>query len=194
MDSSSVGPVFDRSSAPVGNRCHKALKLSAEDMDVCGIDPGLETSGYAVVRSGGGDGLTILDAGVCRTDSTVELAGRLVQIEADFAALFEQWPVDVVAIEQLYSHYRHPRTAVLMGHARGVIVAGAARRGIEVRDFGATQVKKYLTGNGRAGKAQMQRAIMGAYGLARVPEPHDVADALAVAFCCLRSLRKAVPA
>jgi crossover junction endodeoxyribonuclease RuvC len=163
-------------------------------MDVCGIDPGLDTSGYAVVRSGGGDGLTILDAGVCRTDANSDLAGRLVQIEADFAALFEQWPVDVVAIEQLYSHYRHPRTAVLMGHARGVIVSTAARRGTEVRDFGATQVKKHLTGNGRAGKAQIQRAVMTAYGLTRIPEPHDVADALAIAFCCLQTGREAVRA
>jgi crossover junction endodeoxyribonuclease RuvC len=140
-----------------------------------------------VVRSGAGAGLTILDAGVCRTATDANLARRLAQIETDFAALFEQWPVEVVAVEQLYAHYKHPRTAVLMGHGRGVIIATAARRGIEVRDFAATQVKRYLTGNGRAGKAQVQRAVMAAFGLARVPEPHDVADALAIAFCCLRA-------
>lgn len=156
-------------------------------MDVCGIDPGLETSGYAVVRSAAGGGLTIIDAGVCRTVAEANLADRLAQIEADFAALLEQWPVEVVAVEQLYTHYKHPRTAVLMGHARGVIIVTAARRRLEVRDYAATQVKRYLTGNGHAGKAQVQRAVMAAYGLARVPEPHDVADALAIAFCCLRA-------
>ena len=161
-------------------------------MDVCGIDPGLETSGYAVVRSAPGAGLTILDAGVCRTDPDSGFAHRLVQIEGDFSELLEQWPVDVVAIEQLYSHYKHPRTAVLMGHARGVIVTAAARRHIEVRDFAATQVKKYLTGNGRASKAQMQRAVMSVYGLSSEPEPNDVADALAIAYCGIRIGREAV--
>jgi crossover junction endodeoxyribonuclease RuvC len=161
-------------------------------MDVCGIDPGLDTSGYAVVRAAPGGSLTILDAGVCRTDSDSALAVRLAQLDRDFEALLEQWPVEVVAVEQLYAHYKHPRTAVLMGHARGVIILAAARRGIEVRDFGATQVKKYLTGNGRAGKAQVQRAVMAAYGLTQAPEPHDVADALAIAFCCLQAGREAV--
>ncbi len=163
-------------------------------MDVCGIDPGLETSGYAIVRSAPGAGLSVLDAGVFRTDPASHLAKRLVQIERDLASLLEQWPVEVVAVEQLYSHYKHPRTAVLMGHARGVIIAAAAQRGIEVRDFGATQVKKYLTGNGRAGKAQVQRAVMTAYGLSGIPEPNDVADALAIAFCCVRPGREAVRA
>ena len=115
---------------------------------------------------------------------------RLVQIEADFAALFEQWPVDAVAVEQLYAHYKHPRTAILMGHARGVIIATASRFGAPVRDYTVTQVKRFLTGNGRASKAQMQRAVMGAFGLACQPEPHDVADALAVALCCIQAVKQ----
>jgi len=156
-------------------------------MDVCGIDPGLETTGYAVVRADAlsTGRLTILDAGVCRSDASLDLPDRLVQIDADFSALLEQWPVEVLAVEQLYAHYKHPRTAVLMGHARGVMIAAAARRGIAVRSFGATLVKRFLTGNGRASKTQVQRAVMSAYGLARAPEPNDVADALAVALCCL---------
>ena len=150
-------------------------------MDVLGIDPGLETSGYAVVRTDGGQ-LAIRDAGVCRSDPTADLPKRLAQIEADFTALLDQWPVDLVAIEQLYSHYQHPRTAVLMGHARGVILACAARHRRAVRSLAATEVKKILTGNGRAGKGQIQRAVMTLYGLADVPEPNDVADALAIAY------------
>jgi len=108
-----------------------------------------------------------------------------VQIDADFSALLEQWPVAVLAVEQLYAHYKHPRTTVLMGHARGIMIAAAARRGIAVRSFGATLVKRFLTGNGRASKTQVQRAVMSAYGLTQPPEPNDVADALAVALCCL---------
>ena len=153
-------------------------------MIVCGIDPGLETSGYAVVRPGA-ESFSILDAGICRTDSQAELPDRLKQIEADFAGLFRQYTIDVVAVEQLYAHYRHPLTAVLMGHARGVIVATAARCGIAVGDFGATQVKKYLTGNGRASKMQVQQTVTKVFGLSAIPEPDDVADALAVAYCCI---------
>jgi crossover junction endodeoxyribonuclease RuvC len=90
----------------------------------------------------------------------------------------------VVAVEELYAHYKHPRTAILMGHARGVILLSAARLGIEVRSYAATRIKRYLTGNGRATKAQMQRAIQTALGLGTLPEPPDVADAMAIAMCC----------
>lgn len=158
-------------------------------MDVCGIDPGIDTSGYAVIRAEGAC-LTVLDAGVCRTDARADLPRRLAQIELDFAALFEQWPVDVVAVEQLYAHYKHPRTAILMGHARGVIIATASRFGPPVRDYSVTQVKRCLTGNGQASKAQVQRAVMNAFGLTDLPEPHDVADALAVAFCCIQAAKQ----
>ena len=157
-------------------------------MDVCGIDPGLDTTGYAVVHAEGDD-LAIRDAGVCRSDAAADLPVRLAQIEADFAGLFKQWTVDAVGVEQLYAHYKHPRTAVLMGHARGVVLAAAARAGVVVHSYGATQVKRFLTGNGRASKAQMQHAVMEAYGLNRIPEPDDVADALAIALCCVHAVR-----
>lgn len=161
------------------------------DMDVCGIDPGLDTSGYAVLSIADGDAReskrktgVIRDAGVCRTDVSASLHRRLSQIEADFTELFEQWRPAAVGVEQLYAHYKHPRTAILMGHARGVILATAARCGVEVYSFSSTHVKRYLTGNGRASKEQMQRAIMSHFSLTKMPEPGDVADALAVALCC----------
>ncbi len=154
-------------------------------MIICGVDPGLETCGYAVIRVERAGAMSILDAGVCRTDTDSELAARLRQIDADFGELLAQWPIDRLAIEQLYSHYKHPRTAVLMGHARGVIIATAARCGMPVTNLAATQVKKYLTGNGRASKRQMQQAVASVFGLNEIPEPNDVADALAIAYCCI---------
>lgn len=157
-------------------------------MDICGVDPGLATSGYAVIAIGRGPP-TIHDAGVCRTDADAELPRRLAQIERDFTELLEQFRPQVLGVEQLYSHYNHPRTAILMGHARGVILAVAARFDIEVKSFTATQVKRYLTGNGRASKAQIQRAIKATLGLSVTPEPDDVADALAVALCCAHAVQ-----
>lgn len=150
---------------------------------MCGIDPGLGVTGYAVLRFSGGSS-SLLDAGVCRFDEKLCLADRLVDVERDLAAILDEHQPDVVAVEQLYAHYKHPRTAILMGHARGVILLTAARMGIEVRSYEATRVKKYLTGHGRATKGQMQRAVQTALNLSALPEPSDVADALAIAMCC----------
>ncbi len=152
------------------------------DAVLCGIDPGLGTSGYAVIRTGG-EGTAVVDAGVCRFDPKLPLAERLVAIDHDISAILNEHHPEVVAVEQLYSHYNHPRTAILMGHARGVILLAAARLGIEVHSYSATRIKRYLTGNGRATKAQMQRAIQLTLGLLTIPEPADVADALAIALC-----------
>ena len=90
-----------------------------------------------------------------------------------------------VALEELYSHYERPQTAILMGHARGVICLAAAQANIPVVNYSATQVKRLLTGNGRAPKSQVQRAICHEFGLTTAPEPPDVADAMAIALCHL---------
>ncbi|OHB76993.1 MAG: hypothetical protein A2Z25_18935 [Planctomycetes bacterium RBG_16_55_9] len=104
----------------------------------------------------------------------------------------ENFKPDVVAVEQLYSHYAHPRTAILMGHARGVILQKCAEASIEVRSFGATRIKKSITGNGRASKEQVQRTIQTILSLPRLPEPNDVADAIAAALCCANSAKSIV--
>jgi crossover junction endodeoxyribonuclease RuvC len=88
-----------------------------------------------------------------------------------------------MAIEQLYTHYKRPKTAILMGHARGVICLAAAESGMRVVHYAATRVKKLLTGSGRAPKWQMQEAVQRELRLAALPQPADVADALAIALC-----------
>jgi len=159
------------------------------DAVVCGIDPGLGVTGYAVLRVHG-ESADLVDAGVCRFEKSPPLADRLVAVHEDISDIFAEHEPGVVAIEQLYAHYKHPRTAILMGHARGVILHAAASVGIEVRDYSATQIKRFLTGNGRASKGQVQRAVQTALGLATLPEPNDVADALAIALCCAADIRK----
>ncbi|MBN1437281.1 MAG: crossover junction endodeoxyribonuclease RuvC [Sedimentisphaerales bacterium] len=157
-------------------------------MKVLGVDPGLRTSGYAVVESRG-RGLTILDAGVFRADVKLALAARLGQLYDDVSRLLDEHRPGVMAVEELYAHYKHPRTAILMGHARGVFLLAAHEREVPVYGFAATRIKKSLTGNGRASKEQMQRAVQLQLGLAAVPRPADVADALAIAMCCLNERR-----
>lgn len=153
------------------------------DVTICGIDPGLQTTGYAVL-TGGPDAPQVMDAGACRFDPRGSLADRLVAIEQDITTILREHQPAFVAVESLYAHYKHPRTAILMGHARGVILLSAAAAGCSVRHYSATRIKRFLTGNGRASKRQVQRAIEAALGLAEAPEPPDVADALAIALCC----------
>ncbi|MFH1613619.1 MAG: crossover junction endodeoxyribonuclease RuvC [Planctomycetota bacterium] len=158
-------------------------------MRILGVDPGLQICGYAFIEASEVCREELLEAGVFRTDSEKNLEVRLDQIAGDMGLLLEKFEPDVVAVEQLYSHYAHPRTAILMGHARGVILQTAASRKVDVRSFAATRIKKSLTGNGRAGKRQVQRAVASLLGLGKVPEPADVADAMAVALCCANEMR-----
>jgi crossover junction endodeoxyribonuclease RuvC len=149
---------------------------------VCGLDPGLAITGYAVLRARGPHVL-LLDAGVCRFDKKLPLPERLAAIECDVRAVLTEHKPDLIAVEELYAHYKHPRTAILMGHARGVILLAAANLGLKVRGYAATRVKRYLTGNGHATKGQVQRAVQRMLGLGTPPDPPDVADALAIAMC-----------
>jgi crossover junction endodeoxyribonuclease RuvC len=150
---------------------------------VVGIDPGLNVTGYAVVEPSP-HGPTIIEAGVIRTGSTgVPLGDRLVSIHQSICELLDAFPPGSVALERVHSHARFPHTAILMAHARGTIVLAAAQRRTPVFGYAATRIKKTLTGNGRAPKLQIQHAIMTELGLDRLPEPHDVADACAVALC-----------
>ncbi len=156
-------------------------------MRILGIDPGLQLTGYGVIEFDIRKP-RLLDAGVIRLDSKTVIAQRLVELETELESIVKEHRPDVIAVEQLYSHYAHPRTAILMGHARGVILLVAARHAIRTEEYAANRIKKNLTGNGHAGKPQMQRAIQSLWNLDTPPDPPDVADALAVALCCGRAL------
>jgi crossover junction endodeoxyribonuclease RuvC len=152
---------------------------------VLGIDPGLQVTGYGVIEPGP-QHLVVCEAGIIRSDegsAKADMAGRLRSLYDGLLGVIEQFQPEAVAVEQLYAHYQHPRTAILMGHARGVIFLAAAQRDLPVLSYNATRIKKSITGSGRASKDQMQRAIQRELGLAKIPQPPDVADALAVALC-----------
>ncbi len=156
---------------------------------VLGIDPGLITTGYGVIESLDplGRDCRIVDAGVIRLTPKLSIAHRLVELESELTSLLDEHRPDVVAVEQLYAHYKHPRTAILMGHARGVILLSAQRRGSRIVELSANRVKQSTTGHGHASKSQMQRAIQLQFNLPTLPTPHDVADALAIALSAIRS-------
>jgi crossover junction endodeoxyribonuclease RuvC len=160
------------------------LSSSVSRPRALGVDPGLNTTGYAVLEWSG-KRLAICEAGVIRSRAHGSLETRLAEIYDGVRDVIRSLTPQVVAVEELYSHYQRPRTAILMGHARGVICLAAAESGLPVRHYAATQIKRLLTGSGRASKLQMQRAICRELALAAPPEPPDVADALAIALCHL---------
>jgi crossover junction endodeoxyribonuclease RuvC len=150
---------------------------------VLGIDPGLNVTGYAVVQPGKSRPI-VVEAGVIRSGgSALSMEDRLVTIHNGLLEILDAYPPTALAMEQVHSHWNHPRTGILMAHARGVIVLAAALRGVPVVGYAATRIKKSLTGSGKAPKEQMQHAIQTELGLSVLPEPHDVADACAVALC-----------
>jgi len=149
---------------------------------VLGIDPGLNTTGYGLVQVTG-SGPKLVEAGVVRSRVHDPLETKLSEIYRGVSELLTSFHPTVMALEELYSHYERPTTAILMGHARGVICLAAAQAGVPIRHYAATHVKKMLTGSGRAPKPQVQMAICREFGLTQVPEPPDVADALAIALC-----------
>lgn len=151
---------------------------------ILGIDPGLHVTGYAVLEAGT-RGAYVVEAGVIRPRgaATKDLDSRLLAIHNGVLEVLDAYPPVAMAMEQVHSHVNHPRTAILMAHGRGVIMLAAARRSVPVTGYAASRIKKTLTGSGKAIKEQMQHAIQAELGLDRLPEPHDVADACAVALC-----------
>jgi crossover junction endodeoxyribonuclease RuvC len=158
--------------------------MQANGRRILGIDPGLRVTGYAILEETSDKKPLICEAGVIRgNEEDKELAKRIRSIHESVVELIEQFAPRVVVVEQLYAHYQHPRTAVLMAHARGVILLAAAQESLPVISYNPTRIKKTITGSGRASKDQMQLTIQRELGLKRMPEPADVADALAVALC-----------
>jgi crossover junction endodeoxyribonuclease RuvC len=147
-----------------------------------GIDPGLNRTGYAVLERGT-RGPVLREGGVIRSTQGLSLTERILEIGRGVREVIEQYHPGTLAVEQVFSHAQFPKTAVLMAHARGAILFAAAEAGLEVVHYTPTQIKRLLTGSGRAGKEQIQLAIQREFALKDVLEPHDVADAAAVALC-----------
>jgi crossover junction endodeoxyribonuclease RuvC len=152
---------------------------------ILGIDPGLNVTGYAVLEMRP-QAPRVCEAGIIRSaqkGDPTDMAHRLRSLYDGIVEVIDEFRPGVVVMEQLFAHYEHPRTAILMGHARGVLYLGAAQRDLQVLSYTATRIKKTITGNGHASKDQVQRAMQRELNLPRLPEPPDVADALAAALC-----------
>jgi len=158
---------------------------------VLGVDPGLNRTGYAILQRSPGKPI-LREGGVIQSTAGLSLAERVLELGRGLREVICEFKPQVVAIEQVFSTAKFPKTAILMAHARGALLFAAADQGVAVVHYTPTQVKRLLTGSGNASKEQIQHAIRNELGLEKVLEPNDVADAFAVALCHYYSSRVAV--
>jgi len=157
---------------------------------VLGVDPGLNRTGYAILERST-RGPILREGGVIRSTQSLSLAERVLEIGRGLREVIAEFKPEVLAIEQVFSTVQFPKTAILMAHARGAILYAAADVGVPVAHYTPLQVKRLLTGSGKASKEQVQHAIQNELGLDYVLEPNDVADAFAVALCHYHCARTA---
>jgi len=150
-------------------------------MIVLGIDPGMAIVGYGVVEKKNRI-LRPIDYGAITTPPTMEIPQRLVTIYDAVQELIARFRPDEVAIEELFFN-KNVKTAITVGHARGVAVLAAAKTGLDLYEYTPLQVKQSVVGYGRAEKSQVQQMVKALLGLKEIPKPDDAADALAVAIC-----------
>lgn len=153
-----------------------------QQVRILGIDPGMNITGYGIIEPHGSQ-IKVIEAGIVRGKTKGSITARVHEIHQGITDVIQSLKPTVMAMEELYSHYDRPKTAIIMGHARGVLCLAAAQNDLALHHYSATQVKKILTGNGRAPKTQVQSSIQRELGLSEIPEPADVADALAIALC-----------
>lgn len=156
-------------------------------MRVLGIDPGTATTGYAVVEEEGAD-LHLIAIGVIETQAGIPLPQRLQEIYRDLRAVVARYVPEASAVEELFFS-RNVRTAMAVGHARGVTLLALVDAGLPVGEYTPMQVKQAVTGYGGAEKRQVQEMVRLLLHLPEIPRPDDAADAAAVAICHLYRAR-----
>jgi crossover junction endodeoxyribonuclease RuvC len=157
-------------------------------MKILGIDPGTATVGFGVVEKRG-DSWRSVAYGCILTSKEKELAQRLGEIAKDLSLIVEKYSPGVLAVEKLF-FCKNVKTALDVGHARGVILEKGQENSLEIFEYTPLQIKQALTGYGRADKRQVQQMVARILKLKEIPKPDDAADALAVALCCGHILRK----
>ena len=158
-------------------------------MRVLGIDPGLGNTGYGILDA---DDFKLIEAGVIKTPAGTPIQARVEKIFDEISEIIKEHRPDVLVLEKIYSHYKHPTTAILMAHARAMACLVCGKFNIKLVNYPSTRIKKAVTGNGHASKNQVQRMVQNLLKLKAAPEPVDVSDALAMAisYCYIEGYRK----
>ncbi len=150
-------------------------------MIIIGIDPGFAITGYGVLDYTGNK-FRLLDVGVITTNAKLDFPSRLLCIHNELDILISKYKPDAMAVEELFFN-TNVKTAIQVGHGRGVALLAAAKAGIKIYEYTPLQVKQAVVGYGRAKKEQVQQMVKVLLNLDKIPKPDDAADALAVAIC-----------
>jgi crossover junction endodeoxyribonuclease RuvC len=148
---------------------------------VFGIDPGSERTGYGCVETDGSRHRIVV-CGAISSPALASFPDKLLQIHRQLTLILHECRPDCAAIENLF-HSVNVRSALKLGHARGVAMLAAVEAGVPVFEYTPAEIKRAVVGHGRAEKAQVQQMVKLLLGMTDVPSPHDAADALAVAIC-----------
>ena len=161
-------------------------------MIILGIDPGIATTGYGIIKKeAASSNLGYIACGCINTPAALDVPTRLLQIHRILKRIIKKYKPDRAAIEQLF-FANNTKTALIVAHARGTILSTLAASGVIVDEYTPLQVKQALTGYGRAEKAQMQKMVQLILKLSNIPRPDDAADALAIAVCCAHSFNATI--
>jgi crossover junction endodeoxyribonuclease RuvC len=149
-------------------------------MRILGIDPGLSVTGYGLIEAEKRK-FKLIEAGVIKTSPKDGIEERLFKIYANLADLADEYKPSVLVLEKLYAHYKHPTTALLMGHARGIACLICGQKNVKLVSYPSTRIKKAVVGKGHASKGQISGMVTGLLEMKSTPKYNDVTDALAVA-------------
>ncbi|MDJ0835077.1 MAG: crossover junction endodeoxyribonuclease RuvC [Acidobacteriota bacterium] len=150
-------------------------------MIILGVDPGSQITGYGILKVEG-NRIRLLDAGPVRLKKIGEIPARLHALYEALKERIEAFKPDVLAVEKVF-HGPNFNSTIRLGYVRGVILSLAGRYELDVHEYSPGEVKKSVTGYGKAEKSQVQEMVRILLSLQQVPKPHDVADALAIAIC-----------
>lgn len=150
---------------------------------ILGVDPGIADTGYGVISDDKGK-LTCLTYGSIKTSSKDDLITRLNQLHIELSKIIKKYQPDLVSVEELFFS-KNVKTALTVGHARGVILLTIKQNNLPIFEFKPSQIKQAVSGYGAAKKDQVQKMVKTLLGLREIPKPDDAADALAIAMCAL---------
>lgn len=162
------------------------MDLAFSFMRILGIDPGLALVGFGLIDVNG-NSYKLVDYGVIETKAGISLPTRLEKIYDLMSQLIDTYEPDEVAVEELFFN-KNAKTAITVGHARGVEILACKNKGLEIYEYTPLQIKQAITGYGRADKGQIQEMVKLLLNMDKIPKPDDAADGLAVAITHASSL------
>tara|TARA_Y100001970_G_scaffold87107_1_gene109923 strand:- start:611 stop:1096 length:486 start_codon:yes stop_codon:yes gene_type:complete len=151
-------------------------------MIILGIDPGLINTGYGIIQINGNNNLKAIDFGIISPDKKEKLSYRLKTIYDDLSLIIKKYKPNILSIEEVFFG-KNVKSALLLGHARGVAMLCASNNNIPVFEYSPRKIKQSITGNGNADKSQVKFMVNRELNLKNIDFPDDASDALAIALC-----------